>query len=305
MSSIVGGEFLLGNLEKEVLIRQLEALSEFCGIEVLSYCIMSNHYHLLIRVPKDVKLTDLELHQRVVNYYGKGSKEAYRLNQMLAEEGEIPSLWREKYLSMMGDLSVFQKLYKQRFSVWYNKRVGRRGTLWMERFKSLLIEDSFLARLALSSYIHLNPLRAGLVKDPAAYRYSSYGRAMVGNERARAGLVSATGEDNWKEAQGVYREFILVRGMLDQKQNERVISEELLAEARKRHGSISMSQLIRLRIRYFSDGLVLGGEEFVERVYHQYRDRFGEKRRKGSRRMQGGAWGELRVIRDLRKEVIG
>jgi len=295
MSSIVGGAYLLGDLEKEVLIRQLEALSEFCGIEVLSYCMMSNHYHLLVRVPKEVRLTDEELYERVVNYYGEGSKEAYRIREMLTDSGAILKDYREKLLSMMGDLSAFQKLYKQRFSVWYNRRMARRGTLWMERFKSLLIEDSYRARLALSSYIDLNPLRAGLVKDPASYRYSSYGRAMVGIEQARRGLLSVTGEANWKKAQSVYRDFILVRGMIDPKGNEKVV----------RDGSLSMSQLLRLRIRYFSDGLVLGGEVFVQRVYHQYRDRFGEKRRKGPKRMQGGAWGELRVIRDLRKEVIG
>jgi len=49
---------------------------------------------------------------------------------------------REKYLYRMYDVSQFMKTLKQRFTMWYNKRAGRRGTLWEERFKSILVENS-------------------------------------------------------------------------------------------------------------------------------------------------------------------
>jgi hypothetical protein len=67
-------------------------------------------------------------------------------------------------------------------------------------------------------------------------------------------------------------------------------------------------QALRHRIRYFCDGAVLGTAEFVNAVFEReqsLRKRFGEKRSSGARRMRGADWGELRVLRDLQKDVMG
>ncbi len=55
------------------------------------------------------------------------------------------------------------KELKQRFSRWYNRQTGRFGTLWAERFKSVLVEDHPANVETLAAYIDLNPVRAGLV----------------------------------------------------------------------------------------------------------------------------------------------
>ena len=57
---------------------------------------------------------------------------------------------------------------------------------------------------------------------------------------------------------------------------------------------------LRCRVRYFSDGLVLGSAGFVDGVFEQYRDRFGQKRRSGARPMKFGEWLGLCTMRDLR-----
>jgi hypothetical protein len=57
-------------------------------------------------------------------------------------------------------------------------------------------------------------------------------------------------------------------------------------------------------VRYFCDGAVLGTATFVNAVFEReqtLRQRFGEKRTTGARRMRGADWGELRVLRDLQK----
>jgi putative transposase len=55
----------------------------------------------------------------------------------------------------------------------FNKRYERTGTLWDGRFRSSLIEnDKYL--LACYRYIELNPVRAGIVKDPSSYEWSSF-----------------------------------------------------------------------------------------------------------------------------------
>jgi hypothetical protein len=55
----------------------------------------------------------------------------------------------------------------------------------------------------------------------------------------------------------------------------------------------------KVRVRYFIDGLAIGGREFVESVFEACRDRFSKRRKEGARRMRGGPEG-LFVLRDLR-----
>ena len=60
MTRIVGGDFLLeGDREKEVLRKQIWKVSAFCGVEVLTYCIMSNHFHVLVRTPNRSEVEEL------------------------------------------------------------------------------------------------------------------------------------------------------------------------------------------------------------------------------------------------------
>jgi len=54
-----------------------------------------------------------------------------------------------------------------------NWKYDRTGTLWQGRYKSCLVQDD-LYLLACQRYIELNPVRAGMVSDPADYQYSSY-----------------------------------------------------------------------------------------------------------------------------------
>jgi hypothetical protein len=73
-------------------------------------------------------------------------------------------------------------------------------------------------------------------------------------------------------------------------------------------GAMPVRQVLRHRVRYFCDGAVLGTVAFVNSVFEReqtLRNRFGGKRTSGARKMRGADWGELRVLRDLQKDVIG
>ena len=67
----------------------------------------------------------------------------------------------ESFRRRFCDVSVWTKEVKQRFSKWLNKRRERRGTLWMEKFKSVLVQDGEALR-TMALYIDLNPVRAGI-----------------------------------------------------------------------------------------------------------------------------------------------
>jgi hypothetical protein len=71
----------------------------------------------------------------------------------------------------------------QVFAQWFNRRHDRKGHLWGDRFKSVIVEGGRAARV-ISSYIDLNPVRAGIVEDPKDYRWSGYGQAMAGVDTA-------------------------------------------------------------------------------------------------------------------------
>ena len=109
--------------EKTKFLNCLERCARRFSFRVHGYCLMTNHYHLLLETPE-------------------------------------PNLSRSiQWLNVS-------------YASWYNRRHRRSGHLFQGRFKALLVEaDSYLT--ALSRYIHLNPVRAGLLQDPAAYVWSS------------------------------------------------------------------------------------------------------------------------------------
>ncbi len=66
-----------------------------------------------------------------------------------------------------------------------------------------------------------------------------------------------------------------------------------------------MAAVLRCRVRYFTEGVVLGSQKFVDEFFEGQREAFGSRRKDGGRRMRGAAWGELRVLRNLKDDVIG
>ena len=82
-----------------------------------------------------------------------------------------------------------------------------------------------------------------------------------------------------------------------------VTAEESRAVLREK-GKLSRAELIRLRVRYFSDGLVLGSKELVEGVFTEHRGAFGPKRRDGARRVAESR-DDLFSLRRLRKSAVG
>ena len=138
ISRVVDRQFILGAQEKDMFVKMMREYEAFCGVRVLAYCIMSNHFHLLVEVPPKkkgaaVELSDAEFLARLKPIY---SKIYYRgIEQMLEKfrkdgaDAAVVEL-KEKFTGRMHDLSEFMKGLKQRFTQWYNGANGRCGTLW-------------------------------------------------------------------------------------------------------------------------------------------------------------------------------
>jgi len=74
MTRTVNGERLFGDREKEVLRKMLWQVADFSGVEVLTYALMGNHFHVLVRVPQQGKVSDRELLRRWRVLYPKPTK---------------------------------------------------------------------------------------------------------------------------------------------------------------------------------------------------------------------------------------
>jgi putative transposase len=150
----------------------------------------------------------------------------------LIEVGQVP-LWK-----------VMQSL-QFRYTRNYNLRYQSWGHLFQRRYKAILCEkDSYL--LELSAYIHLNPVRAKLVKDPVEYRWSSYGEYLKGG---RGGLVDGS--------------FVLAQFSDDKGRAIRGYERFVKGQMGRGH----REDLYQVRDQRF-----LGDEGFVDRVIRERRD---------------------------------
>lgn len=336
ISRIVDRRFVLGPREKEKFRTLMRMLEKFSGCRVLSYCLMDNHFHLLLEVPPMPVggLSEDELFRRLGAIYNEGQVAAIVRELTTAAQNGSQAHREEilhRYTYRMHDLSQFMKALLHRFSVWFNRTHQRTGTLWEERYKSLIVEDGIAAR-TIAAYIDLNPVRAGLVTDPADYRWSSYGEAIGGGKKgngktARAGLVRAlrahqgTTADAtlWKDnvsreyralllagAQEKTRETVAPQGTVRTTTIRKGIPPEQAAALAAANDQLPAGKALRCRLRYFTDGAVLGSRAFVDAAFRTARERFGPHRKDGARKLRGeaAAWsGQLWTFRDLRTGI--
>lgn len=302
----VNGERLFDDVAKEVLRKQLWQVADYCGVQIVTYAILSNHFHVLVRVPRRVTPGDAELLRRYQTLYPKPTRyQAARLaviQSQLTTDGPEAVAWRRRQLALMGDVSQFMKLVKQRFAIWFNKSHQRFGTLWAERFKSVLVEPKDRVLEAMAAYIDLNSIRAGLVADPKDYRFCGYAEAVAGHEDARRGLQSLSGNADWEKAQAAYRQTLYGTGA-GPCEHGAVITEADFQRVLKEGGRLPLATVLRCRLRHFSDGAVLGGKVFVAR-YLATRRRQRRQTAPAPRELPPVAdWGDLATLRGLRRQM--
>ena len=298
ISRVVDRKLVFGDDEKEFFRSLLEKQLRFSGLRCLAWCFMGNHFHLLLEVPDKEAALKGVVEEELFGRLSVLSSEIYT-RRLLADV----SMWRkngnkegvekaaEAVRARLFDLSRFMQEFKSKFTMWFNRRHGRRGTLWEERFKSLLVEgkggtdgpEGLGGLLAVAAYIDLNPVRAGLCDDPKDYRWCSYAEAVAGGKAGREGMarcVGATRGAAWRSVARAYRLVIFgageaqggaatVDGMqkrrrgFTQKQIDRVIAKG---------GSLPLADVLRCRVRYFTDGVALGSKAFLQGVVRPGRD---------------------------------
>jgi hypothetical protein len=245
---------------------------------------MSNHFHILLCVPPrpQVLPTDEELLHRIEQLSGRPGRSSTRQQlQQLRASGlhEAAEELRMKFFRRMWDVSAFMKLLKQRFSQWLNPRQGRVGTLWEGRFDSVLVEGKGDPLMTIAAYVDLNPVRARITENPVTYRWSGFAQAMAGKSLALGGLKKLTElggysskEDSAINALQSYRKFLFAYGEENDGLTEhgyplrKGIAREEVLKVVLNKGQVPLHEFLRLRVRYFVHGTVIGRREFVEEL---------------------------------------
>ena len=297
----VNGEMLFDDADKEVLRKQLWQVSDFCGIRIVTHDILSNHFHVKIMVPKKIEITDAELLRRYRVLHPRPTRyQPARLEvieQWLARQSPEGRAWRKRILAMMGDVSAFMQLLKQRFSIWFNRTHHRYGTLWAERFGSVLVQWMIPA---MAAYIDLNCVRAYLILDPKDYRFCGYGEAVGGNLKAREGLGLLFGESDWTKVQARYRQLLFSIGAAPREKGAR-ISQADFQRVIAQGGHLPLAEVLRCRVKYFTAAGVLGSKAFVETQLAAYRRRTGRPLKAAPHLVPAITdWGELATLRAVR-----
>ncbi len=311
--------------EKRHFHRLMSRLSAFSGVQVVTYCLMENHFHLLVRVPQQAaqpRLTEESLRRILPFLYQRRElKTAIHELDQAAESSDPNWLTEllERYQARRFSLSIFLKELKQRYTRWHNRRHRRVGTLWEHRFRSVLVEGDERALLTIAAYIDLNPVRAGIVTDPKDYIWCGYAEAVAGKNAARQGIRSILEHTsfgvnrrvNWREAAPRYRVLLYGHGerrtpdAMTGSKGRSGVSRAALERVLEAGGKLSNSEILLCRVRYLTHGGAIGGAEFLQQVFEENRERFSDKRTTGGRRMSGADWHGLRVLRDLQKHRFG
>lgn len=315
-----GQAFLLGDVEKRSFILRMRQWSEFSGIGVLTHCLMSNHFHMLLWVPvvKDLPHEEITARLRVV--WPEEKVEAWEKTYE-NQNAEGRRLLDQRMVGRMGDLPAFMRVLKQSFSNWYNHREGCRGTFWEGRYRSVVVEQNPLALLSVAAYIDLNPLRAGLVSDPLDAVWSGYGAACGGDAEARKGLrflvksaknivpdaaravqhhpipkgqphqFSSKGEMtifSWASVQKTYRLWLYAKaddGSADPRSSEKFRSRQGIPPSEilaefERGGEVPQARFLRQKWRCYSRGVGIGSPLFLQDLMQQYHSCFSPGRQK-------------------------
>ncbi|MCC5840908.1 MAG: hypothetical protein JJT96_12380 [Opitutales bacterium] len=251
----------------------MRSQAAFAGMEVLTYCFLANHFHIFVRLdPKETEgLDDAGLVARFRALYG-GTRcaslgiDADDLEVILRKNGDSAEGIRRRLKARMGDISVFMREVKTRFTFWYNRKRGTVGTFWAERFRSVIVEADTAAQRMVASYIDLNPVRAGLVEEAGDYAFSGFGEACAGGLAARRGIARIEGKSAWATKwHERYRARLCSRmapGRLRRVDDGNASGE---AEGEDRRSSVvpERSQLLS-KIRAFSEGWVVGSVAWVD-----------------------------------------
>jgi len=272
------------NARRFLLIFEFYLRLYFCRLA--SFELMGNHYHGVVHFEGFRKLSREELEERA------------RLR--------LGSLWRrktrhwddsdwEQFNRNLFDVSCFMHHVNGEFAKWFNRRWGRRGPFWADRFKNpQLLDEPAVQSVIL--YTELNAVRAGLVKRPEDYRWgSAYWRWAQKKSALLMPLEELFPAEGTMDSFSLYRGLLYHRGAVATKPGQGVIPAAL--QRREEERGLGRPGTLRRRLRFLTDGIAIGERESVQVLLERYRQEGLYRRRRHPIAQLGGLFFSLREQR--------
>lgn len=214
ISRIAHRVYFLKDDERKDFLEIVRRSALFSGVQLLGWCVMGNHFHLLVFLPTPRFVDE----QEVIDRYAalKGQQAASSMTAMFIEwrkQGESGerrvSEWLDAQRRRMYDVGIFMKIVKQWFTTEYNRRNGHKGTLWESTYFDRVVPLCVSEMAKCLAYIHLNPIRAAASDRFDGYSWSSYSAFRKGDPTATAGMHFIYGKEESDDVIASRHEFLL------------------------------------------------------------------------------------------------
>jgi len=292
ISRTVLKSFLLDDEARDTFLGILQMLARVYFVKVVTFSLMNNHFHLILRMLPSAEIDDRELEERFNIYYNEG-KQKRNWRSWCAGDAT-------RYRFRFADLSRFVQDLKQRFSRWHNRKNDNHGHVWSERFKSVMLEDG-RALLACMVYVELNSIRAGLVERPEEFRFCGLNHLLAGgiasswldhetltrllNSSLLPEIQMNISEDTKLEMQKVrqgytsninqYLALIYREGKIEQSGNDHIRSDISVSEQPQPNNINELGFFPFLqRWHHFSSGVFVGSKNFCTERFKEFKEYF-------------------------------
>ena len=237
------------NQKKLLSLIQFYAKNYQC--KVYGFCIMGNHYHLIIEFLKPGKLPRHFLKKKANQFYPRSAAHI--------------DLWNEdkwnRFEKRLFNVSEFMRSLNRAFTWWYNTQTNSRGTFWADRFKSTILKSKQAIQECML-YVDLNPVRASLVEHPEDYVASSCHLRLIGKDKWLVDIKNIMRCESRKESLKYYRQLMYERGALTQRPGKASISREIKFEMRK--NDFRPRGVYQKKLKYFVYGVMIGSKIQIE-----------------------------------------
>ena len=226
ISRIAHRAYFFDKDEKDRFVNLIRRVEQFCGVRVLGYAVMSNHFHIYVYLEDEHPVSEGALYDKICRLYCKDTlaeiMNKWEHLKKLAAQSDV-SIRRAKltefedykrsFVARMFNITSFVMTLKEHYTLSYNARHKHCGTLWEGRYHARESKPISSDMSSILAYIDCNPAEADICLDPVSYKWCSFAAACAGDELARRAYRFAYGndEDSWEVIAELHRAAIRKR----------------------------------------------------------------------------------------------